>query len=94
MADKRIRYSAHLLWRLALRGIEPALPARLIREANQRYLDAATGYGIAVAVGEYRRTPHLMAVVYEETKAEIIVVTIHPLNQADVERKLRSGRWR
>jgi hypothetical protein len=36
MPDKRIRYSAHLLWRLALRGIEPGLPALLIREANER----------------------------------------------------------
>jgi hypothetical protein len=94
MIDKPIRYSAHLLWRLPLRGIEPALPARLIREASERYRDAATGQGIAVAVGEYRRAPHPMAVVYEETEAEIIVITIHPLSQADVESKLRSGRWR
>jgi hypothetical protein len=35
-----------------------------------------------------------MAAVYQETKTEIIVVTTHPLSQADVERKLWSGRWK
>lgn len=94
MPDKPIRYSAHLQGRLALRRIESDLPRKLVLEARHRYSDEATGYRIAVDDAEYRGRRHLMAVVYEETETEIIAVTVHPLERADVEAKLRSGRWR
>ena len=42
----------------------------------------------------YRGTDHLMMVVLEETEHEIIAVSVHPLDERDVERKVRNGRWR
>jgi hypothetical protein len=34
-----------------------------------------------------------MMVVFEETESEIVVVSIHPLEERDVERKISNGRW-
>jgi hypothetical protein len=93
MTDKPVRYSNHLDDRLALRHIERPLPETIIRQATRRFSDAATGYRIAVATVAYRGADHLMMVVFEETESEIVAVSIHPLEERDVERKVRNGRW-
>ena len=40
--------------RLALRNIAPELPRQVIRQAEQRFTDVATGYRIAVSTLPYR----------------------------------------
>jgi hypothetical protein len=35
-----------------------------------------------------------MMVAFEETEYEIVAVSIHPLDERDVERKIRNGRWK
>jgi hypothetical protein len=92
MAGKPIRYSDHLEDRLTLRHIERGLPERIIREAQRRFTDTATGYHIAVASVIYRSADHLMMVVFEETEGGIVAISIHPLEERDVERKIRNGR--
>jgi hypothetical protein len=94
MIGKPIRYSDHLEDRLVLRHIERALPERIIREAQRSFTDTATGYCIAVATVVYRGADHLMMVAFEETQSEIVAVSVHPLDERDVERKVRNGRWR
>jgi len=94
MAAKPIRYCDHLIGRLALRRIAQELPASVIQDAERVFWDTETGYKVAVAEAPYRGGTHLMMVVFEETKDEIVAVTIHPLDAKDVELKLRSGRWR
>jgi len=94
MIRKQIRYSDHLEDRLVLRHIERALPERIIRLAQRRFTDTATGYHIAVATVVYRGTDHLMMVVFEETASEVVAISVHPLEERDVERKISNGRWR
>jgi hypothetical protein len=94
MIGKPIRYSDHLEDRLVLRHIERNLPERIIREAQRSFTDMATGYRIAVATVVYRGADHLMMVAFEETESKIVAVSIHPLDERDVERKVRNGRWR
>ena len=94
MIGKPIRYSDHLEDRLVLRHIERALPERIIREGQRSFTDTATGYRIAVATVVYRGADHLMMVAFEETESEIVAVSVHPLDEGDVERKVRNGRWR
>ena len=94
MIRKPVRYSDHLEDRLVLRHIERDLPERIIHEAQHSFTDTATGYRIAVATVVYRGADHLMMVVFEETESEIIAVSVHPLDERDVERKVRNGRWR
>jgi hypothetical protein len=35
-----------------------------------------------------------MIVAFEETESEIVAVSVRPLEERDVERKVRHGRWR
>jgi hypothetical protein len=35
-----------------------------------------------------------MMVAFEETASEIIAVSIHPLDERGIERKIRNGRWK
>jgi hypothetical protein len=93
MTGKPVRYSDHLEDRLALRHIDRSLPERIIREAQHSFTDTATGYSIAVATVAYRSADHLMMVVFEETESGIVAISIHPLEERDVERKIRNGRW-
>jgi hypothetical protein len=79
--------------RLVLRHIERGLPERIIRQAQRSVTDTATGYRIAVATVVYCGADHLRMVVFEVTESEIIAVSIHPLEERDVERKIRNGRW-
>ena len=91
MIGKPVRYSDHLEDRLVIRHRD--LPERIIREAELSFTDTATGYRIAVATVAYRGANHLMMVAFEETESEIVAVSIHPLNERDVDRKIRNGRW-
>jgi hypothetical protein len=93
MIGKPVRYSDHLEDRLVLRHIGRDVPERIIRQAERTFTDTATGYRIAVATVAYRGVNHLMIVVFEETESEIVAVSIHPLDERDVERKIRNGRW-
>lgn len=94
MTGKPVRYSDHLEDRLALRHIERGLPEHIIHEAQRSFTDTATGYRIAVATVVYRGADHLMMVVLEETESEIVAVSVHPLEERDVARKISNGRWR
>ena len=93
MIGKPIRYSDHLEDRLVLRHIGRDVPERIIRQAERTFTDTATGYRIAVATVAYRGVNHLMMVVFEETESDVVAVSIHPLDERDVDRKIRNGRW-
>jgi hypothetical protein len=93
MIGKPVRYSDHLEDRLVIRHIGRDLPNRIIRAAERSVTDTATGYRIAVATVAYRGANHLMMVAFEETESEIVAVSIHPLDERDVERTIRHGRW-
>jgi nitrogenase molybdenum-iron protein alpha/beta subunit len=93
MTAKPVRYSDHLEDRLVIRNVASDLPERIIREAERNFTDTSTGYRVAVAMAVYRGADHLMMVVFEETGCEIVAVSIHPLEERDVERKIRNGRW-
>jgi hypothetical protein len=77
----------HLHREFILRHIERGLPKRIIREAQRSLTDTATGYRMAVATAVSGGAAHLRMVVFEETDSEIVAVSIHPLEERDVERK-------
>jgi hypothetical protein len=93
MIGKPVRYSDHLEHRLVIRHIGRELPERIIREAERSFTGTATGYRIAVATVAYRGANHLMMVAFKETASEIVAVSILPLDERDVERKISNGRW-
>jgi nitrogenase molybdenum-iron protein alpha/beta subunit len=93
MIGKPVRDSDHLEARLVIRHIGRELPERIIREAERSFTDTATGYRIAVATVAYRGAHHLLMVAVEDTASEIVAVSLHPLDERDVERKISNGRW-
>ena len=94
MTQGRQKGSAqHLEERLELRRIPRDLPEQVIRRPERTFTDMATGYSIVVSHVPYRGASRLMMVVFEETDREMIAVTMHPLDEHDVQSKVRSGRW-
>ena len=89
----RIEYCEHLTERLRLREIDEALPRQVIRQARQVFRDTATGYRIAIAPAPYLGETHLMMVVFEIDGDVATAITVHPLEERDVEAKVRNGRW-
>lgn len=89
----RIVYSGHLTERLGLRQIDEALPRQIIERPDRLFRDTATGYRIAVSKKEYLGSEHLMMVAFEIEGGVATAITIHPLEERDVEMKLRAGRW-
>jgi hypothetical protein len=94
MIGKPVRYSDHWEDRLVIRHIGRDLPERIIHGAERSFTDTATGYRIAVATVAYRGANRLMMVVFEETESELVAVSIQLLDERNVERKIRNGRWR
>jgi len=92
--NKPIRYSDHLISRLNLRQIDQNLPKIIIRGAEQRFEDTVTGYFISIKRLEYCSKIRPMMVVYEDMGDEIVAVTIHPLEEKDIQAKVKAGRWK
>jgi len=90
---RRIVYCDHLTERLKLRQIDEALPRQMIRQAERVFRDTATGYQVAVARAPYLGGEHLMMVAFEVEGDVATAITIHPLEERDMEMKVRSGRW-
>ncbi len=57
------------------------------------FRDTATGYQIAVAKALYLGGEYLMMVAFEVEGDVATAITIHPLDERDMEAKVRSGRW-
>ena len=76
-----------------MRSIEPELVRLILQCPDRVFADTATGYGIAAANVPDRGSNRLMMVAYDELEAEIVAITIHPLEERDIENKQRNGRW-
>jgi len=93
LVGKSIRFSSHLMDRLRRRAIDDEIPLAILENPIETLYDAKTEYEIALGEGFFRGKRRLFMVAYEEFGHEIVVVTAHPLERGDVEKKIRSGRW-
>lgn len=90
---KKIVYTAHLQFRMAIREIENDLPRKIYQKGKEKYYDTKTGYYVIVAEAYYRNKVRQMAVVYQETTDEIRIITIYPLKSYEKISEIGSGRW-
>lgn len=90
----KIEYSQHIEYRLLLRGIDRALPERIYREAEHRYIDSATGHSIAVGRAVLYGKDREVMVAYREDAGHVKLLTTHPLKEGQRESRTGSGRWR
>jgi len=90
---KDIVYSLHLQLRMKIREIDSELSREIYQKGQEKYFDVKTGYRVVIGKAYYRDKLREMAVVYEETEDEVIIITIYPLKLYEKISKTRTGRW-
>ena len=90
---KHIIYSGHLKSKLSLRSIPEELPRTIYEKTNERYYDKVTKHNIALKEVRYKHKLREMAISYDETENEIIIITIHPIKSYQKINRIRIGRW-
>ena len=90
----KIEYSDHIENRLRLRRIDRDLPKKIFEQAQERYLDKATGHFIAVMnIDLYNKQRDVM-IAYITDEKRTTLLTIHPLKYGQKENRVLNGRWR
>ena len=90
----KIRYSEHLLVRLRMRDISEHLPRLVYEKATRKFLDTGTGHAIAVSRIAFLGKKRDVAVTYREDHREVLLITIHPLKENQLDNRLKTGRWK
>jgi len=90
----KISYTAHLKFRLKVRGIPSHLPKQIYKEAEEHYYDTLTRHYIAVRKLRFINKLREVAVTYDKKGKTIEIVTIHPLKNYQKIARINSGRWR
>jgi len=88
-----IQYSPHLQFKLAVRRIPIELPERIYRESKQRYYNHHSVRRVAVMETLYQRHRTLMMIAYDQFADHVEIITIHPITRAQIQDRLRDGRW-
>lgn len=90
---RNIQYTVHLELRIKLRKMPYDLPKKIYQTANERYFDDETKNFIAIKNVKYKNKMREMALIYQETFNEVILITIHPLKLYQKISRINSGRW-
>ncbi len=88
-----IHYSQHFLHRLALRGIPQSLSEDVFYNADQYFYDSSTNTYVAVKRLHFSDANRDIALTYSQDEERIIFITIHPLQEGQMERRILSNRW-
>ena len=79
--------------RLDLREVPYDLPKKIYRTSKERYLDQGTQTIVAIKRIRYKGRMREFALVYRETSAEALLITLHPLKQYQKLSRIKSKRW-
>ncbi|MDW7712511.1 MAG: hypothetical protein SCH98_18765 [Deferrisomatales bacterium] len=80
----------YLKYRAELRGFDLSEIERIVRFAEERYVDAVTGRMIAVG----KHGGLLVMIPYDIMGDDIVPVTIHATTRQQVNFRIKSGRFR
>lgn len=89
----KVRYTPHLELRLRMRQIPRYMPRQIYFLADHRYLDVSTGHNIAVKLVRYGRKQVYFMIAYEKTGEEVVIVTIHPISEEQINARLDNKMW-
>jgi len=78
---------------MVLRAIPEGLPATIYQEADSHFLDTETGLLVAVKRLLFQDRERDMALSYTKSEDNVLLVTLHPLQEGQRERRIQSGRW-
>ncbi len=88
-----LRLSNHLSERMVLRTIPQGLPESIYRDADGHFSDTETGLLVAVKRLLFLGRERDMALSYTKKGEDVMLVTLHPLQEGQRERRIQSGRW-
>ena len=88
-----LRLCNHLSERMVLRTNSQGLPESIYRDADGHFSDTETGLLVAVKRLLFLGRERDMALSYTKKGEDVMLVTLHPLQEGQRERRIQSGRW-
>ena len=85
---KTIVWTEYLKYRTKLRGFNIQKLENMLKYSNEKYFDIATDR--LIVVGKHEKI--LVMIPYEETKINIIPITVHATNRQQINYRIKSGR--
>ena len=89
----KITYTNHLISRLKLRRIPKSLARKVYLKRETELYDNLKNHYVCLSHQELFGKIRLLVVVFDKLGDEIELITLYPTNQAEVENKIKTGRW-
>lgn len=90
---KDIQYTDHLKVRLKARNIPEDYPEKIYKNPERKFFDRVEGNSIAVKKLQYNNKERNMMIAYEEKAEEVEIVTIHPITEEQIIKRIMNRRW-
>lgn len=89
----KITYTEHLVARLKLRKIPKSLARKVYVNREIELFDNLKNHHICLSRGKLFGKIRLLVVAYDKLEDRVELVTLYPSNEAEIENKIKSGRW-
>lgn len=89
----KITYTAHLISRLKLRKIPKSLAKEIYNNRKTEFYDTLKNHYICLSRQELFGKIRLLVIAFDKTEDKVELITLYPTNQAEVENKIKIGRW-
>ena len=90
----KITYSSHLRLRIKERLFPADYPKKVYKSAKLKLFDTATKHNIAISKLEYAGKIRNIQISYDIIEKGIEIITIHPVSNKEIQRRLLIGRWK
>lgn len=84
----------HLKSRLKLRNISEKIVQNIFQNSQDFYWDNLRNHHIAVGQAQYQGKVRKMLVAYDKIENTVEFITIHPITDEEINKRLTSERWR
>ncbi len=86
-------YTDHLSLRLKIRKIPNDYPRIILREPDQTFFDTVEQTHTAIKKHAYNGKTRCMMIAFERSEGDVRIITIHPIQDEKIIRRIKSGRW-
>lgn len=83
----------HLKSRLKLRGVSEKTVKNIFNKSQGFYWDSLRNHYIAVSQIKYKGKTRKMLVAYDKILDAVELITVHPVTDEEIDRRIKSGRW-
>lgn len=89
----KLIYTNHLKTRLKERGIHKHLVKDIFEKSEQLYWDNLRDRHIVISKVTYKGQKRNVLAAYDKIGNKAEVVTIHPISDSEITKKVKSERW-